>query len=43
MIAKNLDENRVQSIREELGFTSEDHIVVFVGRIAKREGNRNSD
>ncbi len=34
---KNLDENRVQSIREELGFTSEDRIVVFVGRIAKEK------
>lgn len=32
---KNLDETRVQSIREELGFSQEDHIVVFVGRIAK--------
>ena len=34
---KNLDENRVQSIREELGFTSEDRIVVFVGRLAKEK------
>ena len=34
---KNLDETRVKRIREELGFSQEDHIVVFVGRIAKEK------
>lgn len=34
---KNLDEQRIQSIRKDLGFTKEDHIVVFVGRIAKEK------
>lgn len=33
----NLDQKRVQSIRKELGFSDEDHIVVFVGRIAKEK------
>ena len=34
---KNLDEKRVQQIREDMGFTPEDHVVVFVGRIAKEK------
>lgn len=34
---KNLDEQRVESIREDLGFSKEDHVVVFVGRIAKEK------
>lgn len=34
---KNLDEEKIQSIRDEFGFSKEDHIVVFVGRIAKEK------
>lgn len=34
---KNLDEEKIQSIRNEFGFTKDDHVVVFVGRIAKEK------
>ena len=34
---KNLDEEKIQSIRNEFGFSKEDHVVVFVGRIAKEK------
>lgn len=34
---KNLDESRIESIRASLGLSKEDHVVVFVGRIAKEK------
>ncbi len=34
---ENLDKDRLDSIRKELGFTSEDHIVTYVGRIGKEK------
>lgn len=34
---KNLEEDKIQQIRKDLGFSQEDHIVVFVGRIAKEK------
>ena len=33
----NLDEEEILGLRESLGFTKEDHVVVFVGRLAKEK------
>lgn len=36
-LRKNLDVNRIMALRKSLGFTMEDHVVVFVGRLAKEK------
>ena len=33
----NLDQERIEHIREEIGLRKDDHVVVFVGRIAKEK------